>query len=99
MAGYQHQLLAACKPRHVIPSFSQNLILLFGKLSVILKLIYHQMQRVNNRVASHKYLSVRFLIQQVFLTQRGRCKVIRRNPTCYLAVHLLWPRAIDIMCS
>ena len=99
MPSNQDQLATIIQTSYIIARISQHLHLFGSQRAVALQLLNHPMQRINHRIACDKNLAMHLLLQQILLRKRRRREIIGRDATRYLSVHLLRPRAIDVMCT
>ena len=97
MACYQNQLLAAIQTGYIITSIFQNINLLVCQSLISLKLVYHHMEGIDNGITGDENLTLCLLLLQVMLAERCWSKVVCGYTAGNLAVHLLGPRAVDVM--
>ena len=99
MAGDQDQFLAVVEPGDVVAGILQDIDLFICQGLIALKLVHDHVQRVDDGIACHKYLTVSVFLLEILLAERSRREIVCGNTPGNLAVHLLRPRAIDIVCA
>ncbi len=97
MTCNEHKLFIMIQSRNIVTSLKKDTFLFLSKSCIILKFLNNHMKSVNYSVARNIYFALNFLIDEIFFGKRRRRKVVRRNPTGYLAIHFLWPRAVYIV--
>lgn len=97
MAGDEDEFLSVVKAGDIVAGGLKYIDLFIGKSLVALELIDHHVQRIDDRITSDEDLTVSLLVLEVLLAKGRRGKVVGGNAAGDLPVHLLWPRAIDIV--
>ena len=99
VTGDENKLLALGKTCDIVASGEKDFFLFCCKGRIILESIYDHVEGIDDGVAGDKDLALGFLLFQVLLTKRCRGEVVCGDATCYLTIHLLRPRAVDVMCA
>ena len=97
MAGDEDKFLAAVKAGDVVAGGFEHIDLLIGKSFVALEFIDHHVKRVDDRVAGDEDLSMGLFLLEVLLAEGRRGEIVGGDATGNLSVHLLRPRAIDVV--
>ena len=64
-----------------------------------MELIDHHVEGIDNGIASDIDVAMCLLLLEVLLRKWGWREVISSDTTGNLTVHLLWPRAVDVVCT
>ena len=97
VAGDEDEFLAVVKAGDIVASGLEHVDLLIGKSLVALELIDHHVKRIDDRVAGDEDLAMGLFLQEVLFAEGRRCEIVGGNASGNLPVHLLGPRAIDVV--
>ena len=97
MAGNQDEFLSVVETSDVVAGLFQDGDLGIGKGLVALELFDHHVERVDDGVAGDEDPAMGLLLLQVLLTQGRRREVVGGDAPRDLPIHLLRPRAIDVV--
>ena len=97
VAGDKHKPLTTIQTGYIVTGILQHIDLLVSQSLICLQLIYHHVEGIDNGITCYEDLALGLLLLQVMLAKGCRSKVVSSNTACNLAVHLLRPRAIDVM--
>ena len=95
----QDKLLSILQSSDVISCLKKDRILLFSQCGIIVKFANHHVEGIYHGITRDKYITMCLLLKKILLRKRCRREVIGSDTPCYLTVHLLGPRTIDIVCT
>lgn len=97
MAGDEDEFLTAIKAGDVITGIKQYLVLLLSKNGIGVEFVNDHVEGIDHGIAGDIDIAVDFLLLQILLGEWGRREVIGGNASGDLTIHLLGPRAVDIV--
>ena len=97
VAGDQDEFLSAVETGDIVAGILQDGDLGIGKSLIALEFVHHHVQGVDDGVAGDEDLPMGLLLFQVLLAQGRRREVIGRDSPRDLPIHLLRPRAVDVV--